>query len=625
MIFWISAAAFCVLLLRPLKTSFVVAPVIAIALALCLLHADESRQKGEKKRFAAAALLSLLLGGVFVAVWLRTMRVVALQFIDWGRSLPVLIAAAVSVPLAVPFLRRLLDLLASERGAAGSGTMPKAGALTGERLYVDGRDRLFLLLVAAAVMTVCSLSSPLYPFNNWVDANAFFTVGKSVWSGVVPYRDLVEHKGPLLYALYALAYPVSHRSFFGVWLLEIVAAYLFLKFAFLTMTGLMGRKSRPALLLVAVLTYTAPSFLKGGGAEEFCLPLLMLALWYGSDAVLRNRELTGREAFLIGLTSGAVFWVKYSMLGFYVGFILVPAWMMLRRGHLGKLLKLLLLILAGVAAVSLPVLLYFGLNGALGDLWQVYFLNNIFDYGKSSSALGMIWGLMSGAASMLTFNDATVLLVLFAVICLFRERQTAYGAFVGLGFAFAFFVIYMGGVNLKYYSEILCIFLPVGVAVLGRAAFGVRDFDERTGTPGSGKERRLLLRRLAAACLFCAALLGNENSALLGTKRADMPQYQFAETIAETENATLFTYALDVGQYTVSDIVPTCRYFCMLNIRAEEMFRELEHYMAEGATDYIVSRGLEVDSPCYALVQTATFADDGGSDLAVYYLYRRTF
>ena len=109
---------------------------------------------------------------------------------------------------------------------------------------------------------------------------------------------------------------------------------------------------------------------------------------------------------------------------------------------------------------------------------------------------------------------------------------------------------------------------------------------------------------------------------MLQYRKADLPQFQFAETISETPDATLYNYgALDLGQYTVSDIVPSCRYFCILSIDLEEMYTEASRYISEGATDYIVSRGAMVDSPNYVLVQSALFTDEGVE--FPYYLYRR--
>lgn len=75
---------------------------------------------------------------------------------------------------------------------------------------------LLSILAAAGVLLFCTKSSPLYPTNDWVDTNCFFTVGKSMFEGRVPYLDIYEQKGPLLYFLYGLCYLVSPTSFLGV-------------------------------------------------------------------------------------------------------------------------------------------------------------------------------------------------------------------------------------------------------------------------------------------------------------------------------------------------------------------------------------------------------------------------
>ena len=202
--------------------------------------------------------------------------------------------------------------------------------------------------------------------------------------------------------------------------------------------------------------------------------------------------------------------------------------------------------------------------------------------------------------SMLTYNDGTLLLLLAALTALSRRKEDrALFLFLLLSFGTAFFLIYAGGINMQYYSEILCVFVPVSIAVLMRTV----RFENR------GKR--------CAAVLLAASLLGTANLPYAAVKREELPQAKFDKIISETPEATLFNYgALDFGQYTVSDIFPNCRYFCMLNLPSEEMFREMERYMWEGATDYIVSRDLRVETPAYELVAEEAF---GGFS---YYLYK---
>lgn len=86
----------------------------------------------------------------------------------------------------------------------------------------------FALLVSFAVLAVCSKNSFLYPMNDWVDVNCFFTVGRGMTHGLVPYQDLYDQKGPLLYSIYALAALISEQSFLGVFVIETLLFALFL-------------------------------------------------------------------------------------------------------------------------------------------------------------------------------------------------------------------------------------------------------------------------------------------------------------------------------------------------------------------------------------------------------------
>ena len=96
----------------------------------------------------------------------------------------------------------------------------------------DAQVLAYALLIAAAVLFFCSKSSFGYPINDWSDANIYFTIGKGMTRGQVVYRDLYDHKGPLLYALHALCALISFWDFTGVYLMEICLAALFLTGAY---------------------------------------------------------------------------------------------------------------------------------------------------------------------------------------------------------------------------------------------------------------------------------------------------------------------------------------------------------------------------------------------------------
>ena len=174
---------------------------------------------------------------------------------------------------------------------------------------VTKREILIIAAIAFVAVTIFSTSSFLYPFNSWVDANCMFTVGKSVFCGKVPYRDLMDHKGLLLHLIYGIGSLISFRSFFGVYVLELIAGFVFLLYSYKALLLFTDRKILYYVPLLALGVYSAWSFEQGASAEEFCLPFLSMGLYIGLKSE-KVGSLTGKDAFLLGFLASCVFWIK---------------------------------------------------------------------------------------------------------------------------------------------------------------------------------------------------------------------------------------------------------------------------------------------------------------------------
>ena len=75
-----------------------------------------------------------------------------------------------------------------------------------------------IALILCFVMGACFIclfsysTSFLYPFFWGNDSAHFLTVGKAWGSGLIPYRDLFEHKGPIIYFIDLLGYNVESEQ-----------------------------------------------------------------------------------------------------------------------------------------------------------------------------------------------------------------------------------------------------------------------------------------------------------------------------------------------------------------------------------------------------------------------------
>ncbi len=489
---------------------------------------------------------------------------------------------------------------------------------------------LLCFLAAAMYLLFSSKSSPLYPMNDWVDVNCFYTMGKSLLAGLVPYRDLYEQKGPVLYFVYAIVSLFSPGSFFGVWLLEVVTYGLFLYYSGKIMELYLG-DSILVWFLTAILGGLIPvtaAFAHGASVEEMCLFLSAYGLYVALRAMKEDRVLSFREAFTCGIWAAILLWIKYTMLGLYLGLAIFIIIWYLGWGHGFKALwKTVGAFFAGISVITAVVFLYFAVTGALDDLVRVYFYNNIFLYAKEpeQSRLMSIWTCLK---KTLKLNKTYTLLLIpgavWAAVRAFRDVRPL--LLLALCFGGLALGTYWGGWGISYYGLVFAVFALFGLLAIGEVLkllraerlIGFLCQDSRV----VGALWAMVL--IVAMTIFC--LKEGRNTYLLSYEKEDLPQYQFAEIINQTENPTLLNLGfLDGGFYFAADVVPHSRFFCILNVQAPDMWQTMYDQVNQGLTDYVVTRGRELatfhlDPSLYELVDQAELYFEG--QVRVYYLYR---
>lgn len=510
-------------------------------------------------------------------------------------------------------------------------------------LEQTNRDRLskteiaFLVLAATATITVVSTCSPLYPFNLWDDVNCFFTVGRGIIHGKVPYRDLYEQKGPLLYLIYALGALINDKTFVGPWIIECVMASVFSVLSWKT-AKLFVTPARFTIALVPVLTalvYTVYMFNFGGNAEELCFPLITAAFYIGLRAIVKGDGLpSDKDAFVCGLITAALFWIKYTFTGFMVGFCIYILILSIKRKSFARLWSLVWRFLCGFIVVTVPIILYFVVNGSLKYLWEGYFYNNIFLYHSAKSAATGIQSIpvvnniyITGVyliviSLMYPVFGAMLILTFVSLFFTGRKNYKKTLFFFGLTFLIQSVVIYLKP-NIYYYSYILsycfCLILIPVVKGINALCKALKD--------------RMLLKVLISVLLlavYSVTLLLNKNTFLIFKKKDDVAQYRIAQTINKTPDAKVLTYdIMDSGFYTAAGLLPKNRFFCYLNIEHgyPAVLEEQKRLISEGYFDYIVtSYSFESDWDNYVAVQTETdpIVDFRGTKrLLGYKLYKR--
>ncbi len=116
------------------------------------------------------------------------------------------------------------------------------------------------------------------------------------------------------------------------------------------------------------------AFAHGGSAEELLLPFLAFALYGAVKTLQDTHPMPLRTVALHAFLAGCALWLKYTVLGFYLAWVVVLAVVYLWCGRAAQLGKSVAAYLGGMALATLPWVIYFGVNSALGDWFTCYFM-----------------------------------------------------------------------------------------------------------------------------------------------------------------------------------------------------------------------------------------------------------
>lgn len=461
-------------------------------------------------------------------------------------------------------------------------------------------ELVFLILTATITLTVVSTCSPLYPFNPWDDANCFFTLGRGIIHGSVPYRDLYDHKGPVIYFIYAFAAFLSESSFVGVWIIESITASIYAVFTWKTAKLFLDtpKYSLAVMPLFIATVYTTGMFNFGGNAEELCFPLLTVAFYFCLRAFVIKNDLPGnKEAVISGLITAVLFWTKYTLLGFMAAFILIILVVSIRRKQFSRLWSLVWRFLCGFVIITIPVILYFAITKSLNSLWEEYFVNNVRFY-LDSSDLSMlaripviknIYITIHCLISTLIYNGTfgiLFLITLASFICINKKNRAKTIVLFLITFALSAGFIFTKPGFVYYYGYILAYALCLAVIpVIKLETMLIKRFSNNDSL-------FKLISGVVLSALFILVMFSCKNLYLILQPKEFLSQYRIAETIKQTENAKVLTYdVMDAGFFTAAGIMPSNRFYCYHNNETEykEVAEEKNRLIKEGFYDYIVT------------------------------------
>ena len=257
--------------------------------------------------------------------------------------------------------------------------------------YQEGiKPYIWCFLVAFAVITVCSGNSFLYVFIPLSDTKDSFSVGKTIFGELVPYRDVYAEKGVLLYFIYGLASLISAGNFRGVFVMEVIAAFFSLLAILKTYQLFLEPRSFPYILtpITGAVIYSAFNFSWGGSAEEFIFPFIMWGMYFS----LRYFRLSYPDSMdykivlLTGILAGCVLNLRLNSLWFFLGWMVMVFFAdIIGERNVTKAVLSCFVFIGGMVLATIPWIIYLGVNHAIDDWFRMYIYRSVFEPFQHSS------------------------------------------------------------------------------------------------------------------------------------------------------------------------------------------------------------------------------------------------
>ena len=278
---------------------------------------------------------------------------------------------------------------------------------------------LFSFLVATffVVLNSDSTSPLLFAYSRWMclDSDIFQYVGYTITKGQIPYTDIFDHKGLLLYWIEALGYIINPS--WGVCVLQVVnlSATIFLWNKILSgISNLYLRWCSIFLCLLALYAY----YNFGNLTEEWSLLPITYPFWlYFKNLRLSRTHFFNAQLLIIGLCVGILVLIRPNNVAPVMGLLLYCLFASLWKKDYMYIVRSLGLIFIGFLIPIALAIVYMLIVGGWQGLSDMYYGTIMFNVEYSIGRPNALWGNLSGNANYIY----KVLLPLFPLLFFLRR------------------------------------------------------------------------------------------------------------------------------------------------------------------------------------------------------------
>ncbi|MBN1892341.1 MAG: hypothetical protein JW780_06120 [Clostridiales bacterium] len=469
----------------------------------------------------------------------------------------------------------------------------------------------FCLFLASSLIVLYfgCVQSPFYRFSYFQDSNVYMSIARAMQNGLLPYRDVFDHKGILLYLINYLAATAFPKSMIGIYLILSISLAGFLFYGY-RISRLFFPVASSLVVSFAMLFILKgiPMYAHGGkSTEEYFMPCLMGFLFYLIESCrhIDNKQDVTTRRFVIGSVAmgffcGVMLWIKYTLvpaIGLTLLFFFIANAV---KNRVRKALESMLGVVAGLLIVSLPCLFFLMRTQLLEEMFSIYVLFN-YHYATDAGA-----GLAGGITENLDLYIYAGLLPNICVVLgllLLRSRKKLISALNVWCIVVCLAMIHLTAIiNGRYYIHYFLPIVPFLIFTVIALIHYVRThLSQRKKFRVSGKAKTIVLACVISMVLL-SAFYSSRSAWRLGAVVAPKTDIEYcADAINDhwirngngTPPRIISFHGIEVGLMQLCDTYPQNKYFYFPTITGEketEILLEQIQYILEGSVDFVCVR-----------------------------------
>lgn len=407
-----------------------------------------------------------------------------------------------------------------------------------------------LFMVSTIHLLLFSLwTSPFFKLWYGCDASFFTLVGRGITEGKVPYRDFFDLKGPYFFFVEALG-QLFAKARHGAFIIQVPFAFLSLVLIY-EICNLFVKKKISLFICLVYLWGNITTLWGGNTLEEFILPVMLGCLYYTLYLLTKKNHtldnLPVSNQVILGVALGISLFSKISCGAPVLGIIAAIIFSNLVHKNPKRLLFNLLYILFGFALAILPVILYFGINSSLNDMFYCVFKLGFSRSTNYYESFNITWELkLSGAAMAFVFS----------ILCRKRIEQNV--SIILMAVSAATWLLLHLGTPFNYYFTTVYPCMILALALFFKAYDPLILFED--------------IGQIITICLFAVFLfyyvptgldtidtVVNERD-FTGANQYQQDVEDMAALIPECERDSVFSFMIDMQWFEACQITPCCKY-----------------------------------------------------------------